>query len=135
MTGKFAFISETDHTTLDWGRVGALCNPSSTGAKQLVVLDARLFPGRGHDFHKHPHQEEVILVVSGQIEQWIDTEKRALGPGDSAFIPANTVHASFNIGEDEANIIAIFGPSVGANGFETTEMSGEAPWNGLRQTP
>ena len=135
MTGKFTFISETEHATLDWGRVGALCDPSGTGARQLVVLDARLFPGNGHDFHKHVQQEEVILVVTGQIEQWIDTEKRVLGPGDSAFIAADTVHASSNIGKDEANIIAIFGPSVGDSGFEMVDMAGEAPWNSLRPTP
>lgn len=133
MSGKFTLMAETGFATLDWGRVGALCSPSRTGAKQLTILDARLYSGKGHDFHKHANQEEVILVVSGQIEQWIDRERRVLGPGDSVFIPPNTVHASFNIGDAEANIIAIFGPSVGENGLEMIDMSGEAPWNELRR--
>jgi quercetin dioxygenase-like cupin family protein len=74
----------------------------------------------------------VILVISGQIEQWIDRANRVRGPGDSVFITPNTVHASFNIGDTDANIIAIFGPSVGENGLEMIDMSGEAPWNQLR---
>ena len=98
----------------------------------LTILDGKLYTGEGHDFHKHADQEEVILVISGQIEQWIDRAKRVLSSGDSVFVAPNTVHASFNIGDTEANIIAIFGPSVGENGLEMIEMSGEAPWNQLR---
>ena len=133
MTGKFTLIAETEFATLDWGRVAALCSPSNTGAKNLTLLDGKLFPGKGHDFHKHANQEEVILVVSGKIEQWIEQEKRILGPGDSVFVPPNTVHASFNAGDSEAHIIAIFGPSVGENGLEMIDMIGEAPWSELRK--
>lgn len=132
MAGKFMLISEIEHATLDWGRVGALCSPSGTGAKHLAILDGRVFSGKGHDFHKHVDQEEVILVVSGHIEQWIEKEKQILGPGYSVFIAPDTVHASFNIGNGEANIVAIFGPSVGDDGVAMVDMSGEAPWNGLR---
>lgn len=133
--GKFLMAKETDFATLDWGRVGANCSPSRTGAKQLTILDGRLYPGKGHDFHKHSSQEEVIMVISGQIEQWIETEKRVLGPGDSVFIPPNVVHASFNVGNGEANVVAIFGPSVGENGLEMTDMAIEEPWKSLRKTP
>jgi quercetin dioxygenase-like cupin family protein len=132
MTGKFTLIKETEFATLDWGKVAALCNPSSTGAKQLTILDGKLFPGKGHDFHKHAAQEEVILVVSGKIEQWLDQDKLVLGPGDSVFVPPNTVHASFNVGTEEAHILAIFGPSVGKDGLENIDMSEVSPWKGLR---
>ena len=69
--------------------------------------------------------------MSGRIEQWIDREKRILGAGDSAFVPPGVVHASFNVGDTEAKIIAIFGPCVG-DGFEMIDMAGEAPWSNLR---
>ena len=134
MPGKFTLMNDIEFATLDWGKVGALCSPSSTGAKNLTVLDGKLYPGKGHDFHKHANQEEVIIVISGQLEQWIDQEKRILGPGDSVFIPPNTVHASFNCGDGETEIVAMFGPSVGDNGLEMIDVSGEAPWNGLRPT-
>jgi quercetin dioxygenase-like cupin family protein len=133
MPGKFTSMNDVEFATLDWGKVGALCSPSGTSAKNLTVLDGKLYPGKGHDFHKHANQEEVIVVISGQLEQWIDQEKRILGPGDSVFIPPNTVHASFNAGDGETEILAIFGPSVGDNGLEMIDVSGEAPWNGLRR--
>ena len=74
----------------------------------------------------------MILVVAGQVEQWIDREKRLLGPGDSAFIPAGMVHASFNAGDGEAKLAAILGPCVGEIGYVSVEVGDEAPWNTLR---
>jgi quercetin dioxygenase-like cupin family protein len=133
MGGKFMIASETKLETLDWGRLGWLSNPPNTGAMQLTVIDGRLNPGKGHDFHKHPGQEEVIFVVAGQIEQWVDQEKRVLGPGDSAFIPADMVHASFNAGKGEAKLIAILSPCAGDIGYEVVDMAAEAPWNVLRR--
>ena len=131
MDGKFIIGGEPQMATLDWGRVGWLSNPAVTRAAQLAIVEGHLFVGKGHDFHKHPNQEEVIFVVTGRIEQWVDQEKRLFAPGDAAFIPPNVVHASFNVGDDEAKILAIFGPCVG-EGFEVIDVAGEAPWNGLR---
>ena len=133
MAGKFVIARETKPEVLDWGRLGWLSNPPNTGAKDLTVIDVTLLPGKGHDFHKHPDQEEVIYVVAGRVEQWLDREKRTLGPGDSAFIPAGVVHASFNTGDVDAKVVAILGPCVGAIGYELVDVAGEAPWKGLRK--
>jgi len=132
MPGKFVVAAETAEDVLDWGRLRWLSNPPSTGARALTVIDVTLAPGKGHAFHKHPDQEEVLYVVTGEVEQWVDRDRRMLGPGDSAFVPADMVHASFNVGSGEAKIIAILGPCVGAGGYELVDVSGEAPWKGLR---
>jgi quercetin dioxygenase-like cupin family protein len=132
MAGRFAIGAETPEEALDWGRLRWLSNPPSTGARQLTVIDVTLLPGRGHDFHKHPDQEEVLYVVAGRVEQWVDRDRRTLGPGDSAFVPADMVHASFNVGDGDARIVAILGPCVGEIGYELIDVSGEAPWKELR---
>lgn len=133
MPGKFVIAKEVEAKTEDWGTLRWLSHPPATGARQLTVIDVGLAPGKGHNFHKHPDQEEVILVVAGKVEQWIDTEKRILGPGDSAFIPANVVHASFNVGDQPAKIIAILGPCIGPMGYELVDVAHDAPWKTLRR--
>ena len=133
MAGKFVIAGEVEPEVLDWGQLRWLSNPPSTGAKDLTVINVTLAPGKGHDFHKHPDQEEVIYVIAGRVEQWVDREKRILGPGDSAFLPADTVHASFNVGDTDANIVAILGPCTGATGYEVVDVASEAPWSGLRR--
>lgn len=133
MAGKFVMAKEIKPEINDWGKLGWLSNPPNTGAKDLTVIDVRLTPGKGHDFHKHPDQEEVILVVAGRVEQWLDREKRILGAGDSAFIPGGVVHASFNVGDTDAKIVAILGPCVGKIGYEVVDVAGEAPWKTMRK--
>ncbi len=132
MTGKFVIANEAELEDIGWGRSRWLSNRPATGAKQLLVSDLALYPGKGHDFHKHPDQEEMVYVLAGTIEQWIDREKRNLGTGDSAFIPADVVHATFNVGEADARLLVILGPCVGTTGYEVVDMSDVAPWKTLR---
>jgi len=133
MAGKFVIARETKPEVLDWGKLGWMSNPPNTGAKQLTVIDVNLAPGKGHDFHKHPDQEEVIYIVAGEVEQWVDRESRKLGPGDSAFIPGGVVHASFNVGKSDAKIVAILGPCVGPIGYELVDVAGGVPWRVWRK--
>ncbi|MFN8458772.1 MAG: cupin domain-containing protein [Anaerolineae bacterium] len=132
MNGKFILSSEIEREQLDWGEMGWVSHPPSTESKILTVMEVTLGPGGGHNFHKHPDQEEVISVVSGEIEQWLETEKMTLKPGDSIFIKPNIIHASFNISSQPAKLMVALGPCVGATGYEVVDVSSEAPWNSLR---
>jgi hypothetical protein len=43
------------------------------------------------------------------------------------------VHASFNVGESDAHIVAILGPCIGEIGYELVDVASEAPWRDLRK--
>ena len=130
MPGRFVIANEAQLKVDDFGSSRRLSDPPSTGAKQLTVIEVNFDPGKGHNFHKHPDQEEVVLVVAGKVEQWVDREKR---PGDSAFIPLDVVHASFNASDQPAKIVAILGPCVGPIGYELVDVANDAPWKTLRK--
>jgi len=132
MNGKFVPAKDVDRETLDWGQLGWISRPPATGAEHLTVIEVALEPGFGHDFHKHPDQEEVIYVMSGKIEQWLETEKQILEPGDSIFIAPDVVHASFNTGDTTAMLMVSLGPCVGKDGYELVDVSDQSPWNTLR---
>ncbi len=132
MGGKFMKKADVTPDELDWARLGWLSNPKATGAKQLTVIKGDFFPGKGHAFHYHADQDEVIYVLSGNVEQWIEGEKQILGPGDYAYIPKGVVHASYNPGADEVTVLAILSPCAGEMGVEAVDVSGEAPWNQMR---
>src|SRR4051812_32417114 len=97
MVAKFTPAADAEVEMMPWGRLAWLSRPRTTGAKSLVVIEARLNEGGGHSFHKHPEQEELIYVIEGRVEQWLDHERRIMQAGDSVFVPAGTVHATFNI--------------------------------------
>ncbi len=95
-------------------------------------MEVSLSPGYGHDFHKHPEQEEVIYVIAGSVEQWLEDKKQVLNAGDSVFIPADMVHASFNISDRPAKLLVTLSPSKGAEGYQLVDVYDQAPWNSLR---
>lgn len=132
MTGRFTSSSEVRREALPWGTLAWFSSPADTDARSLVVLEVDLKPEAGHAFHKHPNQEEVIYVIEGEVEQWVDQEKRRLVPGDSAFIGPDVVHASFNTGTGDAKLLAILSPAIGEEGYELVDVEGIEPWTSIR---
>ena len=131
MIGKFISSIEVRREELEWGSLAWFSSPVASNAKDLVVLEVTLSPAGGHNFHKHPKQEELIYVVEGEIEQWVDREKRMLRTGDSAFMGAGVVHASFNVNHRNAKVLAILGPCVGSEGYELVDVAEQEPWVSL----
>ncbi len=130
--GRIIQAADAEREALDWGALAWLSRPATTGARNLVVLEVTLAPGKHHSFHKHRDQEEVIYVIEGCVEQWLDKEKQTIGPGGAVFIPAGTVHATFNDADCDARCLAILGPSAGEGGYELVDVSEEEPWTSLR---
>ena len=132
MNGKFITAKQMERDRLDWGVMGWVSRPATTDTKDLVVIEVTLEPGGGHNFHKHPEQEEVIYVLEGSVEQWLEDQKQILNQGDSVFISADAVHASFNVSNQNAKLLAILGPSIGEEGYQLIEVYDQKPWNSLR---
>ena len=131
MAGSFkpgASLTRDDH---DWGIFAQISGPRD-GLAGIVAIEATFLPGKCHDFHRHPGQEEVIYVVEGSIEQWLGEERLVLSAGDSVVIPESGVHASFNESDAPAKIIAILSPAVGEDGYGVEDVSADEPWASLR---
>ena len=129
----FIKLEDVRREQFDWGVIGWRLIPSH-GAQHLVVMDVELAPGGGHDFHRHPGQEEMIIVKQGTITQFIAEESTTMGPGDSAFVPEGVVHASFNDGDETAYLQVVISPSLGGEtGYGLEEVHEQEPWASLRQ--
>lgn len=127
MTQHFITRDKVQHGDFPWCHVEWMSNPELVGAQQLLLVRATFAPGKAHLYHKHPGREEIIYVLEGQAEQWIEHEKALLGPGDMAHIPRDTPHATFNPGPAPLIFLAILSP-VEAPGEFTVDLSREDPW-------
>jgi hypothetical protein len=94
MLGKFVMAREIEVDVTDFGRSRWLSNPPTTGAKRPTVIDVNFDPGKGHNFYKHPDQEEMVLVIAGKVERWVDRENVSL-PRRLGLHSADVVHASY----------------------------------------
>lgn len=131
----FIATKDIEWENLDWGDLGWVVRPANVPeASGLAVLDVILQPGNGHDFHKHPNQEEAIYVVDGEVEQWVKEEHRILSANEAVFVPKDTVHATF-VAENAASpahLLVVLSPSYSEAGYEAVDVATEEPWNSLR---
>jgi quercetin dioxygenase-like cupin family protein len=107
------------------------CKPGMVADTNLMFVRAQLPPGEAHRFHHHPHMEEILYILSGTAEQWIEREKRIMGPGDSIYLPVGMVHGTYNVGSEPLDFLAILSPAK-TPGPPTVEVADQEPWRSLR---
>lgn len=128
---RFVTAQDVEVEELPWGPHEWLCRPGLTDARDLLLVRVRMPPGTGHAFHRHPAMEEIIYVVSGTAEQWVDREARRLEAGDIAHIPRDMVHGTWNAGDDTLVFLAILSPAL-FDGPALIDVSSDLPWSTLR---
>lgn len=132
MDGIFSKRSELPVTSFDWGDNVLRLEPKTSGCTTMVVMDVTLGPGGMHNFHKHPHQDEILIVLSGSVTQYVGEQWKVLQAGDSAYVARNTVHASFNDSNEATVIQVVLAPPSGESGYELIDVAHESPWKNLR---
>lgn len=129
---RFVTSKEAEVEYAPWGKHGWLCRPGFTDTKQLLFVRVTMPPGAGHQFHYHPEREEILYILDGVGEQWVDTEKRNLKAGESAFIPKKTVHAIYNSSKKPVTFLAILSPAETKGPF-LVDCYRDEPWCCLRE--
>jgi quercetin dioxygenase-like cupin family protein len=133
---KFVRADEAVPESNDWTRNEWLCRPDFVALKDLLMLKATMQPGHCHPFHRHPHREEILHIISGRAEQWVGEEHRILGPGDVANIRAGEVHATYNPFDEPLVFHAILSPGVLESPLDEApdpqDVSDEESWKSLR---
>ncbi len=107
------------------------CRPDLVDTSKLNFVRAQFPPGGFHDFHHHPGMEEILYVLAGTAEQWVEREHRILTAGDVVHIPKGIAHATFNAGEDTLDFLAVLAPADSTE-LMTVDCSEEEPWCSLR---
>ena len=130
--GRFVTAREAAIELAPWGKHWWLSKPGLTDTNQLTLVRVTMRPGAGHQFHYHPAREEIIYIVDGVAEQWVDREKRRLKAGEIAFIPENVVHAIHNSSQGPMTFLAILSPAE-AEGPFLVDCYNDEPWRSLRE--
>lgn len=129
---RFIGQQEIQIEELPWGPHEWLCRPGLVEAENLLLVRVSMPPGKAHQFHRHPAMEEIIYVVQGRAEQWVEKEKRTLGPGEIAHIPIDVVHGTYNPFEETLVFLAILSPAK-FEGPALIDVCKEEPWRGLKE--
>ena len=91
---------------------------AQNGAAQLCIFEQWIEGAMGAPTHWHP-VEEVLTVLSGIAEMWIEDNKQILTPGQSLIIPARKSHGFRNVGTKSLHIHAVLASSHFEATFDT----------------
>ena len=114
-----------------WGKHVWLSEPALTGTTSLTLIRVNMPRGTGHQFHVHPELDEIIYVVDGVAEQWVDRDRRRLRKGEIAYIPKGVVHATYNSTKRPLTFLAILSPAA-SKGPAVIDYSNKDPWRTLK---
>jgi quercetin dioxygenase-like cupin family protein len=84
---------------------------AANGATQLCIFEQRIAPGNGAPTHSHP-VEEVLTVLAGEAEMWMDEARMVVLAGQSLIVPAGRSHGFRNSGTSTLHIHAVLASAV-----------------------
>ncbi|MEX0407734.1 cupin domain-containing protein [Aquibium sp. LZ166] len=92
-----------------------LLGPDRTGG-QMSVLETVSPPNSGPPRHVHHDADETFVLLTGDVEFWLDGETFTRGPGQAVFVPRGREHTFRVVGGAPSRSIVILTPG-GFEGF------------------
>ena len=82
----------------------------------MSIVDSTSQPNVGPPRHVHEAEDEAFVVLSGEVEFWLDGETFRRGPGETAFIPRGVEHTFRVVSDTPSRHLVILTPG-GFEGF------------------
>jgi quercetin dioxygenase-like cupin family protein len=92
-----------------WGEIRWPASRAACGARELTLGVTNVATGASNPVHRHPNCEEVLVVLRGEIEHFIEgTPRVRMKAGETIVIPRNLRHQARNVGASEAELLVAF---------------------------
>lgn len=86
-----------------------IINDKTVNAQKMSIAIMHCFPHAiVKPLHAHRDIEEVIYIIEGQGQAWVDGEIVDFKKGDAVFFPANSKHQVRNAGDEVLVTASIF---------------------------
>lgn len=90
--------------------------PSAATGGAMAIVDSVCPPNSGPPRHVHADADEAFVVMSGEVEFWLNGERVVRGPGQTVFVPRGTEHTFRVLGDQPSRHLTILTPG-GLEGF------------------
>lgn len=119
-----------DHERLEWlgGGIMRILLDARHTAGRLAMFRSTASEGSASPVHVHPHEDEIVVLLSGSGVFWAGHQRYELSEGGVAFLPRDVPHA-YRITSPTADMLAISTPA----GME--EFFRAAGWDLSRPKP
>ena len=109
MSVKVVSVENIEPIKLAGRDLSWLVTPETVGAEKLSIAIMNCHPHSVvRPMHAHRNIEEVILILDGEGEAWVDGDRAFFKKGDAVLFPANSRHQVRNTGGSPLRTASIF---------------------------
>jgi quercetin dioxygenase-like cupin family protein len=114
----------TDQSEARWygNSLWEMLVPNAVTGGKLSMFQATMPEGFSPPRHIHTREDEIFLVVDGQVTFDIDGELRTAGPGAALYMPRGVPH-TFRIQSASAQILGVMAPGAFEELFRNLSVS------------
>jgi quercetin dioxygenase-like cupin family protein len=115
MSTAIPIVRQADEGERWWFAGGGVFTWKATAAETggaFILLEDRLVRGKTTPMHLHPHEDETIYVLEGEILVNMDGVEHTVGEGGLFVAPRGVPHA-FMVTSDTARILGLQTPGTG----------------------
>ena len=125
---KIVHESEVEEKKIPGRFIRWIADDKTMQPKFLSSCVIRVMPGETvQPAHSHPEGEELIYVINGKGEAWVDGELKPMRDGTAVLFEKGSVHMLRNAGAEEMKVVCFFSPPTGLDNYTMHE--------GLELTP
>ena len=92
----------------DWGQIIWLVSGAQNTSNTMTFGRVTIKAGHANPRHSHPNCDEILHLLSGQIEHSLGDEKLLMNAGDTISIPTGIVHNARTLGDEDAVMAICF---------------------------
>jgi transcriptional regulator with XRE-family HTH domain len=92
------------------GAIDEFLTADLTARLQVILSTIEPGGGTGDEPYAHDSDEEVVIVLAGRLELWVDGEHHVLEEGDSAAYSSRLPHRNQNTGDGTAIVLFCLTP-------------------------
>ena len=93
---------------IPWGFMQWLCSGSQFADAQQTFGYVEIYSGQKNPRHLHPNSDEVLYLLEGELDHWIDDAVFHLTRGMAIHIPQGAQHHARNTGDTVARMVVAY---------------------------
>jgi len=122
---RIASLSDVPAQKLPGRELQWLVTPETIGAEKISMAVMDCPPGSTvRPLHSHRDIEEILFILEGEGEAWVDGEVAPFKQGDAVLFPANSKHMVRNTGMTSLRTCSIFSPPTSPDSYSLYEDEG-----------
>lgn len=98
--------------------------PASSTNGSMCIIESIAPPDSGPPRHVHEAEDETFVILSGELEIWLEGRQFFMGPGEATMVPRGAEHTFRVIGKNPCRKYLILSPG-GFEGFFAEMAAGK----------